>query len=174
MASLITSLTIVFRLFRNRSKNASKLRVTGLCVGNSPVTGEFPQKWPVTREMCPFDDVIMWWQGIGCLSWGSDMCPIVVTALSYAMPRHNGPCYNGTLLYLMLRSCHTKTVLECSRYRAQIWASVLTFVLFTSKTGCKRKADLCHRTTSHILIDNHMSTRRRVYYTTQTRVIKIL
>ena len=29
-------------LFRCRSKKWSKLRVTGLCVGNSPVTGEFP------------------------------------------------------------------------------------------------------------------------------------
>ena len=30
------------RLFRRRSKKISKLRVTGLCVGNSPVTDEFP------------------------------------------------------------------------------------------------------------------------------------
>ena len=30
------------RLFRVRWKKASKLHVTGLCGGNSPVTGEFP------------------------------------------------------------------------------------------------------------------------------------
>ena len=30
------------RLFRRRSKKTSKVRVTGLCEGNSPVTGEFP------------------------------------------------------------------------------------------------------------------------------------
>ena len=30
------------RLFRRRSKKTSKLRVTGLCTGNSPGTGEFP------------------------------------------------------------------------------------------------------------------------------------
>ena len=30
------------RLFRRRSKKTSKLRVTGLCAGNSPGTGEFP------------------------------------------------------------------------------------------------------------------------------------
>ena len=30
------------RLFRGRSKKTSKLRVTGLCAGNSPGTGEFP------------------------------------------------------------------------------------------------------------------------------------
>ena len=32
------------RLFRHRSKKTSKLRVTGLWVGNSPVTGEFRAK----------------------------------------------------------------------------------------------------------------------------------
>ena len=46
-------------LFRRRSKKTSKLCVTGLCAGNSPETGEFPAKWPVTRKMFPFDDVIM-------------------------------------------------------------------------------------------------------------------
>ena len=30
------------RLFRRRSKKTSKLRVTGPCAGNSPVTCEFP------------------------------------------------------------------------------------------------------------------------------------
>ena len=30
------------RLFRRRSRKTSKLRVLGLCAGNSPVTGEFP------------------------------------------------------------------------------------------------------------------------------------
>ena len=48
------------RSFRRRSKKTSKLRVTGLCVGNSPVTGEFPHKWPVTRKMFPFHYVIVW------------------------------------------------------------------------------------------------------------------
>ena len=43
------------RLYRRRSKKTSKLRVTGLCVG--PVSS--PHKWPVTRKMFPFDDVIM-------------------------------------------------------------------------------------------------------------------
>ena len=47
------------RLFRRRPKKTSKLHIAGLCAGNSPVTGEFPHKWPVTRRMFPFDDVIM-------------------------------------------------------------------------------------------------------------------
>ena len=45
------------RLFRRRSKRTSKLRVTGLCTGNSSVNS--PHKWPITRKMCPFGDVIM-------------------------------------------------------------------------------------------------------------------
>ena len=32
----------------------------GLCKENSPVTGEFPAKGPVTRKVFPFDDVIMY------------------------------------------------------------------------------------------------------------------
>ena len=49
-------------LFRCRWKKTSKLRVTGLCAGNSPGPVNSPHKWPVTRKMFPFDDVIMLWQ----------------------------------------------------------------------------------------------------------------
>ena len=47
------------RLFRRRSKKTSKLRVTGLCAGNSPGPVNSPHKWPVMRKICPFDDIIM-------------------------------------------------------------------------------------------------------------------
>ena len=47
------------RLFRRRTKKASKLRVTGLCEVSSPVTGGFPAPRPVAQKMSPFDDVIM-------------------------------------------------------------------------------------------------------------------
>ena len=47
------------RLFRRRSKKTSKFRVTGLCEGNSPVTGEFPAQRASNAEKFPFDDVIM-------------------------------------------------------------------------------------------------------------------
>ena len=47
------------RLIRRTSKKTSKLRVTGLCVGNSPGPVNSPHKGPVTRKVCPFDDVIM-------------------------------------------------------------------------------------------------------------------
>ena len=45
------------RLFRRRSKKTSKLRVTGLCVGNSPGTGEFPAQMTSNAENVP-----LWWR----------------------------------------------------------------------------------------------------------------
>ena len=58
MASQITSLTIVWStVYSGSLKETSKFRVTGLCAGNSPVTGEFPAQ-RARRKMFPFDDVI--------------------------------------------------------------------------------------------------------------------
>ena len=47
------------RLFGRKSKKTSKLRVTGLCAGNSPGPVNSPHKRLVTQKMFPFDDVIM-------------------------------------------------------------------------------------------------------------------
>ena len=52
---------LLSHLFMRRSKKTSKLRVTGLCEGNSPVTSEFPAQRSVTWKMFPFDDIIMFW-----------------------------------------------------------------------------------------------------------------
>ena len=59
------------RLFRRRSKKTSKLRVTGLCAGNSPGPVNSPHKRPVTRKMFPFDDVIMdiWQMWLQSQTW---------------------------------------------------------------------------------------------------------
>ena len=47
-------------LYRRRSKKTSKLRVTDLCEGNSPVTDEFPaQRAGNAEKVLPVDDVIM-------------------------------------------------------------------------------------------------------------------
>ena len=47
------------RLFRRRSNKKSEVLVTGLCVGNSPMSGEFPAQRTSNAEMFPFDDIIM-------------------------------------------------------------------------------------------------------------------
>ena len=41
---------LLSRLFGRRSKKTSKLRVTGLCAGNSPGTGEFPTQMASNAE----------------------------------------------------------------------------------------------------------------------------
>ena len=51
---------LINSLFRRRSKKTSKLRVTGLCVGNSPVTGEFPAQRASSAEY-----VSIWWRHHG-------------------------------------------------------------------------------------------------------------
>ena len=48
------------RLLRRRSKKTSKLRVTGLCGGNSPVIGEFPSQRTSNAE-----NVFIWWRHHG-------------------------------------------------------------------------------------------------------------
>ena len=64
IASQITSITIVFSTVywgtdqRKHQSSASLAFVQGIHRG--PVNS--PHKWPVTREMFPFDDVIMWFE----------------------------------------------------------------------------------------------------------------
>ena len=59
MAFQITSVLIVYSTVypRGRSKKTSKLRITGLCEGNSPVTGEFPAQRTSNAE-----NVFIWWR----------------------------------------------------------------------------------------------------------------
>ena len=59
IASQITSLMIVYSTvkFRRRSKKTSKLSVTGLYAGNSPVTGELP-----TQRASNAENVSIWWR----------------------------------------------------------------------------------------------------------------
>ena len=56
IASQITSLTIVYSIVYSDAYQR-KLHVTGLCVGNSPVTGEFPAQRTSNAE-----NVSIWWR----------------------------------------------------------------------------------------------------------------
>ena len=64
------------RSFRPRSKKTSKLRVTGLCAGNSPATSEFPAQMASYAE-----NVSIWW-------------------------RHNDTKLRGETSFFRVRSCH--------------------------------------------------------------------
>ena len=59
MASQNTSLTIVYSAVYSGAdqRKTSKLCVTGLCAGNSPVTGEFPAQMVSNAE-----NVSIWWR----------------------------------------------------------------------------------------------------------------
>ena len=59
MASQITSLLIVYSTFYSGADQSktSKLRVTGLCAGKSPVTGEFPAQRASNAK-----NVSIWWR----------------------------------------------------------------------------------------------------------------
>ena len=72
------------RLFWRRSKKTSKLRVTGLCDGNSPVTGEFPAQRVINAE-----NASIWLRGH---EWGGQtiiwVMSIVVCSRMGAKPLH--------------------------------------------------------------------------------------
>ena len=80
MASQITSLTIVYSTVyssadqRKHQSSASLAFVRGIHRG--PVNS--PHKWPVTRKMFPFDDVIIWWSICLGLNVLSLMAPITI------------------------------------------------------------------------------------------------
>ena len=61
VASQITSLTAVYSIvyWGADERKHQKLRVAGLCTGNSPGPVNSPHKGPVTRKMVPFHDFIM-------------------------------------------------------------------------------------------------------------------
>ena len=67
-------------LFKRRSKKTSKLRVTGLCAGNSPVTGEFPAQMASNAE-----NVSIWWRHHGiarCVAQMNQIDMIVISISS--------------------------------------------------------------------------------------------
>ena len=56
---------LLSHLFRRRPKKTSKLRITGLCAGNSSGTGEFPAQMTSNAE-----SVSIWWRHHDAvLSW---------------------------------------------------------------------------------------------------------
>ena len=65
-------------LFRRRSKKTSKLRVTGLCEGNSPVTGELPAQMASNAE-----NISIWW----CHHVG-----VIIVVYCYAVPSRQLIC----------------------------------------------------------------------------------
>ena len=74
------------RLFRRRSKKTSKLRVTGLCVENSPGTGEFPAQMASDAE-----NVSIWWRH-HVKRLIHDFCSLCKQQTLYALLKSNPLC----------------------------------------------------------------------------------
>ena len=73
-------------LFRRRWKKTSKFRVTGLCVGNSPGTGEFP-----AQMACNAENVYIWWRHHVVAPLSDSMHPLVLWfSLPFCMASSDG------------------------------------------------------------------------------------
>ena len=72
------------RLLRRRSKKTSKLRVTDLCAGNSPVTGEVPARMASNAE-----NVSIWWRHHDRPSRSSSVHTLVIASQSIMLPRNS-------------------------------------------------------------------------------------
>ena len=79
------------RSYRRRSKKISKLRVTGLCAGNSPVTGEFPAQSARNAEK-----VSIWWRHHE-YDWSNGLCRSSCT--KSAGTRSSVSCNDMTLVW---------------------------------------------------------------------------
>ena len=75
------------RLFRRRSKKTSKLCVTGLCEGNSPVTGEFPAQRARNVDFFLFNDVIGFTRLLKLeIFWKLFRCQECIKSLVFRLP----------------------------------------------------------------------------------------
>ena len=69
------------RLFRRRSKITSNLRVTGLCAGISPGTGEFPAQMTSNA-----DNVSIWWRHHDMLKYRTTYMQTLVQSIAVVTP----------------------------------------------------------------------------------------
>ena len=128
------------RLFRRRSMKTSKLRVTGLCVGNSPGTGEFPTQMASNAE-----SVSIWWRhhAIGEYNSGpfhrmawlvADITkrkPSNPIYKSHQIPTHK--CFSSclaivfapTIKSVIMSAVQSKIIAASSRYIHQIWKGAI-------------------------------------------------
>ena len=111
------------RLFRRRSKKTSKLRVTGLCVGSSPVAGEFPAQMASNAE-----NVSIWW-------------------------RHHASstCYDYMDSNLSLNPCTIKSVTE-RKISPHVWRNWKPRVVVTTTFATTSEDQVGNMTTLSVII----------------------
>ena len=109
------------RLFRRRSKKTSKLCVTGLCVrGLHRGQVNSPHKWPATRKMFSFDDVIM----------------ILPSLRMFRRPRTKSQFQRSYLYWCRHKSMD---LMAASRSMGAIWNTWTSALVITYVTKCRMK-----------------------------------
>ena len=121
---------LVNRLIRRRIKKTSKLRVIGFCVGNSPVTGEFPSQRAINAG-----HVSIWWRhhvkyAVNSMNYkiyiklvsnaGSVICKQILVQV---LPRYNP--YLGTLLVRLWE--------HLTNLKITFWKRLISQVMHKSK-----------------------------------------
>ena len=87
------------QLFIQAPKKRSKLRVIGLCVGNSPMTGEFPAQMPSNAE-----NNSIWWRQHMFLCYPCHSSLWISVIYSY----FPGPWISINMSSYPYRECHSK------------------------------------------------------------------
>ena len=104
------------RLFRRRSKKTSKPRVTGLCLGNSPGTGEFAAQMASYAE-----NISIWWRHHG-LPWYTSSNFFVCVEKTVSRCRNHWGIYK----------CHTSEKrIFCARWPRHDSVSLTRYGLMT-------------------------------------------
>ena len=111
------------RLFGRKSKKTSKLRITGLCAGNSPGTGEFPAQMASNAEK-----VSIWWRHHDFMPVSKDMLTDwlvdVLPAATYKPSSGNGLSvafltwlhYNDVIMGAMASQIHSLAIVYSTVY----------------------------------------------------------
>ena len=112
-------------LFSHRWEKTSKLRVTGLCMGNSPVTGEFPCKKGQWCRKC-FHLMMLSW----CV------CELVFYHTPASRVRSVAPTVLvGSILYSYILSSNFRRCVACRvECKIKIFGNFLKFI--TSTLSC--------------------------------------
>ena len=111
---------LLSRLFSCRSKKTSKLHVTGLCAGNSAVTGEFFAQMASNTE-----NVSIWWRNHGMfphsltgnVGFARKLCLIPWSVAC----NHNQPCLSIVTNYII----HQRVPVFISNTKSQVHQFVM-------------------------------------------------
>ena len=123
--------------FMMTSSNGSIVRITGLCAGNSPVTGEFLAQRPVTRSFDVFFDLRLN-KRLSKQTWGWWF-----EMPSHSLGRHCNVIFNPQNKQ---NECDNSGVRVCSRKRVVI--------ISISKFKVVYKSYLCHRYFAYMIMFN--------------------